>query len=94
MGHTPAQYACLATKAAAMTPLIRNIGADEFCQVHTSDARKLACMLDGCLGVNFTGHDATRLHAFLTNDSGEFAGIDVCDSDRVPLPQKITEGAL
>src|SRR5690606_38548874 len=83
-----------AAELRAVTPLVRAIGGHEPGEIHAGDAGKLACVLHGHVRIGIPGHDAAGLRAFLTQDAGELARVDVGDADGVGRPQELAEVAL
>jgi hypothetical protein len=92
--NAAAQYAGLAAEGRSLAPLVGHVRRDELRQVHAGNTGKLPRVLDGGGLRDIAGHDASRLRAFLANDSRQLAGIDIGDCDRLALPQEIAQRAL
>ena len=86
--------AWLAAKGGSVAPLIRLLGRDEPGEIHPGDARKLLGVLNGRFNGLLTRHNAAGLCALLANDASQLARIDVSNSNRVALLEKIRKSPL
>jgi len=87
--YAPTHDSRLASEGCAQAPLVRLTRRHESGEIHARDAGKLAGVFDSCIDRLLAGHDAAGLCAFVANNAGQLARVDLRNSDRVALLQKI-----